>query len=156
MRLVLLVFALFIFVYLVAQKQGNIWCFGDSAGIDFNNIGNPQPYFSVIRSRGSCVSICDTSGNLICYAAPSVPHITIADSFNVKAFNKNNQLLLNGDSIVGEGWYYELVLVPYPAQNNVSFHREFFLSHTSYKNSTCKQENHENKNLLKPLRYIDL
>lgn len=121
MRLVLLVFVLFISVHLVAQKQNNIWCFGDSAGIDFNNINNPQPYSSVIRSKGSCVSICDTSGNLICYAATSVPHITPADTFNVKVFNRNNQLLINGDSIIGLAWYYELVLLPSPGQSNIFY-----------------------------------
>lgn len=102
MRLTLLIIILFLSSNLFAQKQGNIWCFGDSAGIDFNNISSPQPYISVIRSRGSCVSICDTLGNLICYAAPTVTHITPADSFNVRVFNKNNLMLLNGDSIVGE------------------------------------------------------
>ncbi len=105
----------------ISQKRNSIWCFGDSAGIDFNNVNNPQPFNSVIRSRGSCVSICDSIGNLLVYAAPTVTFITVADSFNVKVFNNNHNQLANGDSIVGEGWYYELAMIPSPGQANLFY-----------------------------------
>ncbi|MFN0188840.1 MAG: hypothetical protein ACKVQV_09070, partial [Bacteroidia bacterium] len=45
-----------------AQSRNAIWCFGDSAGIDFNVPSNPQPYFSAMRSRGTVVSISDSLG----------------------------------------------------------------------------------------------
>ena len=50
-----------------SQKQNNIWCFGDSAGIDFNNVSNPITFSSSLDSRGSCVSIADTNGQLFFY-----------------------------------------------------------------------------------------
>ncbi|MBK7388877.1 MAG: hypothetical protein IPI23_07330 [Bacteroidetes bacterium] len=51
-----------------AQKRGNVWCFGDSAGIDFSNLGLPQVFTSSLDTRGSCASIADTSGQLLFYA----------------------------------------------------------------------------------------
>ena len=51
-----------------AQKRNNIWCFGDSAGIDFSKLGSPQVFSSSLDTRGSCASIADTSGQLLFYA----------------------------------------------------------------------------------------
>ncbi|MBK6445093.1 MAG: hypothetical protein IPF81_07205 [Bacteroidetes bacterium] len=48
--------------YASAQFTDRYWCFGDSAGIDFRNLNNPIPGESVLRSRGTCASICDSSG----------------------------------------------------------------------------------------------
>ena len=103
-----------------SQKSNYIWCFGDSAGIDFNNLSNPVPINSVVRSRGSCVSFADSTGNLICYSATS-PIQNFSDSFTVQVYNKFHQIIQNGDSIVGSGWYYELVLLPWPGTNNLFY-----------------------------------
>ena len=51
-----------------AQNRNSIWCFGDSAGINFSNINNPVPITTAMRGRGSCVSIADDSGNLMFYS----------------------------------------------------------------------------------------
>jgi hypothetical protein len=51
-----------------AQNRNSIWCFGDSAGIDFSNINNPVPFTSSVEGRGSCVSIADNNGNLLFYS----------------------------------------------------------------------------------------
>jgi hypothetical protein len=51
-----------------AQNNNSIWCFGDSAGINFSNINNPVPYYSAMRGRGSCASIADDTGNLLFYS----------------------------------------------------------------------------------------
>lgn len=78
------------------QKQGNIWYFGDHAGLDFNTgapvaltngqiylYPNPGPH-----SEGSAV-ICDSSGALLFY------------SNGAKVWNKNQQIMPNGDSLLG-------------------------------------------------------
>ena len=74
-----------------SQKQNNIWCFGDSAGIDFNNLSNPVTFSSSLDTRGSCVSIADTNGQLLFYAN------TVASSGvnTTKIWNKNNILMEN-------------------------------------------------------------
>jgi hypothetical protein len=93
-----------------------IWCFGDSAGIDFNVPSNPQPYFSAMRSRGTAVSISDTLGQLLFYA-----HTGDTSNSNTNMMgnvrNKLHQMMENGDSIIGISWYQEMVIVPFPDDN---------------------------------------
>ena len=96
-----------------AQKRGNVWCFGHEAAINFNS-GFPVADSSSVISRGSCASISDTSGERLFYANTRAG---IAGNTTV-VWNSNNQLMLNGDSIVGEGWYYELVIVTDPSNLN--------------------------------------
>ena len=49
-----------------AQNRNSVWCFGDSAAIDFSS-GNPVTGSSSLDSRGTCVSIADTNSNLLFY-----------------------------------------------------------------------------------------
>ncbi len=99
-----------------AQNRNSIWCFGDSAGIDFTIPSNPQPYFSAMRSRGTAVSICDTIGQLLFYA-----HTGDTSNSNTNMMgnvrNKLHQMMENGDSIIGISWYQEMVIVPFPDEN---------------------------------------
>ena len=91
-----------------AQDRNSIWAFGDSAGIDFSNNNNPLPITTAIRSRGSCASISDTSGNLLFSTnsrAGMLGNTTLV-------WDKNNNLLQSGDSIVGQAWYHELTIIP--------------------------------------------
>jgi hypothetical protein len=92
----------------VAQKSNYVWTFGDSAGIDFNNLSNPQPIETGMRSRGSCVSIADTNGSLLFYAntRASTPGYTTV------VYDYQNHLMSNGVNIAGIGWYRELIIVP--------------------------------------------
>jgi hypothetical protein len=100
-----------------AQKRGSVWCFGDSAKVNFSDISNIITGHSSIKSRGSCVSISDTMGNLELYAytrAGVNGNTTILK-------NDTDSILNNGDSIVGEGWYRELVLLPYPGNDSLNY-----------------------------------
>jgi len=116
-----LVYIIFFFLlghsnFVFAQNRNSIWCFGDSAGIDFTVPTNPQPYFSAMRSRGTAVSICDTLGQLLFYAHTGD---TSNNGSNTRGniLNKNHQLMDNGDSIIGISWYQEMVIVPFPGDN---------------------------------------
>ncbi|MBK7910815.1 MAG: hypothetical protein IPJ96_10695, partial [Bacteroidetes bacterium] len=102
-----------------AQFTDRYWAFGDSAVIDFRNITNPVAGESVLRSRGTCASICDSSGNLLFYCGdPFVPHWISGSTYKLGyVVNKNNQLMENGDTIVGTGWYQEMIITPNPANN---------------------------------------
>ena len=62
----------------IAQKQGNIWLFGEGAGLNFNS-GNPIPIsggqvYGMPTQVGDypydegCTSISDSSGNLLFYS----------------------------------------------------------------------------------------
>src|SRR5436190_23560551 len=90
-------------VFSSAQSRNSIWCFGDSAGIDFNNLNSPVPINTVLDTRGSSVSIADSMGNLLFYA--NTRAVIIPPSTRV--WNRQNQLMDNGDSLIGRGWYKE-------------------------------------------------
>ena len=103
-----------------AQYRDNVWCFGDSAGIDFSNLSNPISINSSLNSRGTCTSISDSIGNLLFYSADS-PDGLSGQLQDGKVYTKNHQLMQNGDSIVGRGWYYEHLIVPNPLGNNTFY-----------------------------------
>ena len=98
-----------------AQNQNNIWCFGDSAGIDFNST-NPFPINSIVRARGSCTSVADSAGLLLFYSFTNA-----TTNFSTVVINSQNQLMPNGDTIVGESWANELIIVPKPNSNNLYY-----------------------------------
>jgi len=99
----------------VQAQRGNIWCFGDSTALDFNNLSSPIATSSSIVSRGSCVSIADTSGDLLFYAHT---RSGAGGSTNGLIYNENHQLMFEGDSIAGAGWYQEMIIVPNPADDS--------------------------------------
>lgn len=72
MRAIILTSLLIISLTVAAQKQGNIWYFGDHAGLDFNSgspvfINNGQINFPDGTHNEGTASICDSSGNLLFY-----------------------------------------------------------------------------------------
>ena len=100
-----------------AQKRGAVWCFGDSALIDFSDTANIITGNSIVKSRGSCVSISDTSGQLLAYA---FTRAGVAGN-TTRIYNFNHLKVQGGDSIVGEGWYHELVIIPFPNFNSLYY-----------------------------------
>ena len=102
-----------------SQNKNSVWCFGDSAGIDFGS-GVPVTFQSGMDSRGSCVSISDNNGNLLFYAA-TMPYSGSNPAFSTIVFNSTNSIMANGDSIFGKGWYQELVIVPNPANDSTYY-----------------------------------
>jgi type IX secretion system substrate protein len=99
------------------QNRNSVWCFGDSALIDFSDTSNIITGTSSVKSRGSCASISDASGQLLFYA---YTRAGVAGNTTL-VFSANNSLMQNGDSIVGEGWFYELVIIPYPQSDSLFY-----------------------------------
>lgn len=111
--IIIIIFSLFSIIYITpsfSQSQNSKWALGDSAGIDFSNSLNPQIFKSSVVGRGSCVSISDTSGNLLFYA---FTRAGTGDSSTL-VFDASHQIMQNGFSIIGKAWYDELVIVPNP------------------------------------------
>ncbi|MBK8873976.1 MAG: hypothetical protein IPN13_08675 [Bacteroidetes bacterium] len=121
MKLLRTAFIIFIFSIIAcgvnAQKRSAVWCFGDSAGIDFSNLGSPQVFSSSLDTRGSCVSIADTSGMLLFYGQTRASN---GDN-STQLFNSSNSLISNGDSIFGQGWYHELLILPFPGNDSLYY-----------------------------------
>ena len=104
---------------LVAQR-GNVWVFGDSSLIDFNNPNNPIPGHSAINSRGTSTSVCNSNGYLL-FSSSYDPDILIAGVAGGEVYDHNNNLMQNGDNLKFGGWYYEAIIIPNPSYSNHYF-----------------------------------
>jgi len=101
----------------VQAQRGNIWCFGDSAAIDFTNLSNPIATTSSVGSRGSCASIADSNGGLLFYAHT---RSGVANNSGL-VYNNLHSLMQNGDSLLGQGWYQELTIIPSPDDDSILY-----------------------------------
>ncbi len=103
------------FIPTYGQKEGYVWCFGDSSGIDFNSLNNPVTIHSAAKSRGSSASISDSSGNLLFYSSYN-PQALWGGSvdYNGEVYNRNHSRMPNGDLVITEAWYHEQVIIPDP------------------------------------------
>ena len=121
---------------LSAQFTDRYWAFGDSAGIDFKNLANPQPSNSILRVRGTCASICDSAGDLLFYCgSPNwaqwlAPNNIFTDG---TVINKNHQVFEGGDSLVGALWYQEMVIVPMPDHDSL-----FYIFSAGYRSTSSR------------------
>lgn len=118
-QLLLCLTVFFIQTISYGQKQGNIWYFADSAGVDFNGgvpvaltngsiafanhtdlTGNPKQY-----SEGTS-AISDSSGNLLFYTDGQI------------LWNRNHQVMPNGDSLFGNfSSTQSSIIVPQPGSS---------------------------------------
>jgi hypothetical protein len=96
-------------LFTIAQKQGNIWYFGNHAGIDFNTtppapLLNSQIYIlSPYGWNEGCSSISDSSGSLLFY------------SNGEKIWNRNQQVMPNGNNLMGHrSSTQSCIIVPQP------------------------------------------
>ena len=117
---------------LFAQKQGNIWYFGDHAGLDFSSgspvfLNNGQTYNvscpQNCHSEGSSV-ICDSSGALLFYCNGS------------KIWNRNHQVMPNGDSLLSNPSSTQgSIIVPQPGSSRYFYvftADDFYLDNLEY------------------------
>jgi Secretion system C-terminal sorting domain len=113
-----------------AQKQGNQWCFGAGAGIDWNDSINPTFFTSASSYRGSCASIADANGALLFYCANTRADGLICENilFN-HVYNKNHEIMEDGACLPGSGWYNEHTIFPFP--NNDSLYYVFSVDDNS-------------------------
>jgi len=93
-----------------AQKSTSVWCFGDSAGIDFSS-GSPVLFNSAVVSRGNCCSISDSLGNLLFYA-------NVSPAIATNVWTKLHTPMPNSNIMVGDGFYQGQIIVPMPGNNN--------------------------------------
>src|SRR6185295_17827309 len=105
-----------------AQQQNYNWCFGDSAGIDFNNLGNPVAFQSAVNARGSCASVSDSLGNLLLYGGcpDGSTYITGSTEFGAVR-NRFHDTIFNGINLKGQGTYHEIVLIPFPGTDSLYY-----------------------------------
>jgi len=86
MRTWFLILILFNAVDSLAQNEENVWAFGQSFGIDFNN-GSPTMIQTAIDGREGTASVCNPAGQLLFYTEGS------------KVWNRNHNLMFNGNHL---------------------------------------------------------
>ena len=100
--------------YCISQKQNVIWCFGDSAGIDFNNLTIPTPIATGGDGRGNCTSIADSNGNLLFYATEN-------SNSDAVIYNKNHTLMANTSGMPSDGYFAGMVIIPKPGSDSLYY-----------------------------------
>ena len=89
MKRLLILILILLPVIAFSQKEGNIWYFGEYAGLDFTS-GSPVAITnSAMNKDEGCASICDSAGSLLFYTS------------GINVWNKNHQLMSNGTGLAG-------------------------------------------------------
>lgn len=88
--IILLVLFIITFSSAYAQKENNVWAFGDSAGLDLNS-GVPVPIITSMHTIEGSASVCTDSGQLLFYTEGSV------------IWDHNGNIMPNGNNLTGLG-----------------------------------------------------
>ena len=100
--IILLFIILFCVLHVVAQKQNNIWYFGNKAGLDFNS-NPPTGIQSPLTTVEGTASICDPAGNLLFYTNGET------------VWDRNHDIMPNGNSLLGgESSTQAALILPLP------------------------------------------
>ena len=101
---------LFFSITALAQKQANIWYFGENAGLDFNR-PNPQPLLDgQLQAFEGCATISDADGNLLFYTN------------GVVVYNRNHEIMLNGNDLNGDNTStHSAMIIPKPLDVNIYY-----------------------------------
>ncbi len=109
MKKILLIIILIPFIT-YSQNEGNIWCFGSFAGLDFNS-GTPTPLTnSAMSTVEGSTSIADNNGNLLFY------------SEGRRVWDKNHTIMPNG-TWLGGGFSSTqgAIIVKKPGSNSIYY-----------------------------------
>lgn len=92
-----------------AQKYGNVWHFGDQAGIDFKSCKAEAFISSSITGFEGCAAICDNNGNILFYTNSDV------------VWNKTNSVMSNGNLISSSGSLSQVLIIPKPGSTTIFY-----------------------------------
>ena len=103
-----------------AQKyKGDVWCWGDSAGIDWTTPSSPTNFRSNYRGRCGTAIISDSLNNLLLYAGFLRDVVTSYKKVSIR--NKYHKSVENGDTLFGEEWYHSMIFLPKPGNDSIIF-----------------------------------
>ncbi|MES2286900.1 MAG: T9SS type A sorting domain-containing protein [Bacteroidota bacterium] len=116
MKKILSILVVIVPLFCNAQTQGNIWYFGEGAGLDFNSgtpisiLGGQTETDIGIANQEGCATISDSSGTLLFYTDGQ------------KIWNKNHQTMSNGDSLKGnKSSSQSAFILPLPLNNHLYY-----------------------------------
>ena len=97
-----------------AQGENYSWCFGDSAYVKYSSGAMVTQSYSLAESMEANASISDKNGNLLFYTSG-----LSQGGFYLKVYDRNNQLMPNGDSLFC--WVSStngVLIVPFPGDSS--------------------------------------
>jgi gliding motility-associated-like protein len=112
-RIIVAIFLLCVSHVCYSQKQGNVWCFGDSIGIDFNDPDNPKVFTTVVTSLECNASIADTNGKLLFYFNEDGNYFSRSGRWRGTLHGANDSLLDNGILEAGFTQTNGALILPY-------------------------------------------
>ncbi|QLE02038.1 T9SS type B sorting domain-containing protein [Galbibacter sp. BG1] len=93
-----------------AQKESNVWYFGEEAGIDFNSGAAVVITDSAMDAYEGCATISDSNGKVLFYT----------DGIDV--WNKEHRKMENGSGLNGHASSTQSgIIVPYPGKDNLYY-----------------------------------
>lgn len=98
------------FFFCYSQGEGNIWYFGQNAGLDFNS-GSPVALINgQLNTTEGCSTISTNAGQLLFYTD------------GITVWNKNHQIMSNGTGLMGHSSSSQsAVIVPKPGSTNLYY-----------------------------------
>jgi hypothetical protein len=108
-QIVVLIIVLTSVLHLYSQKEANIWYFGDSAGLEFNDCRIDLPATSRLPNSIASSSICDSLGNLLFYTDGDV------------VFNRNNDTMPNGFNLSKGVKPAEVLIIKKPLDKDIYY-----------------------------------
>ncbi|HMT27767.1 MAG TPA: T9SS type A sorting domain-containing protein [Bacteroidia bacterium] len=105
----------------VAQFKNNVWCFGDSAGLKFDQ-GTIQLFNSSTVTTGGSCTISDSAGDLLFYTNTDY-YLLWQQGYNALGvvWDRNHNLMQNGDTLIGGLTFQEQVIVPWPDSTHLFY-----------------------------------
>ena len=92
------------------QKEGNIWYFGNFAGIDFNSGAPVALTNGALATDEGCSSISDDMGNLLFYTD------------GISVWNRNHVRIPNGFGLMGDpSSTQSAIIISKPGSNNIYY-----------------------------------
>ncbi|MEO8085676.1 MAG: T9SS type A sorting domain-containing protein [Bacteroidota bacterium] len=110
LKLLLIGFVFCLFQNGFAQKEANMWYFGNNAGVDFNS-GSPVAFNgSAMNQLEGCASICDTSGATLFYTNGSM------------VWNRSNIQMPNGFGLLGDNNSAQAAIIVRAPGSNTTYY----------------------------------
>jgi gliding motility-associated-like protein len=91
------------------QNQNNIWYFGDFAGLDFNTTPSTPLLNGALKNDEAVSSVSDLKGDILFY------------SNGIKIWNKEHNLMENGEGLLGTSSSSQMLIVPKPGNCNIFY-----------------------------------
>ena len=107
-RFIYLFIILIVVKYSFSQNEANIWYFGNHCGLDFNSGVPVVLHDGQTTANLGVATISDSLGNLLFYTD------------NSKVYNKNHNVMQNGDDLVYAG-IYGRAIVKWPGQDGLYY-----------------------------------